>query len=247
MTTHVADKLAGIDFETMAGTQVLEWGLKEFHPRIALASSFGAEDVALIDMLVKINSKARVFSLDTGRLPQETYDVMHEIQRKYAITIEVMFPDATRVESMVRAKGMNLFYESIENRKECCGIRKVEPLKRALSTCAAWITGLRRDQNVTRATVNKVEVDADHGGILKLNPIADWTSKMVWDYIKQHAVPYNKLHDHGYPSIGCAPCTRAIKPGEDERAGRWWWENPDTKECGLHVTSPGGKRDGAGG
>jgi len=247
LTTHVADKLAGIDFETMAAPQVLEWGLKEFHPRIALASSFGAEDVALIDMLVKINSKARIFSLDTGRLPQETYDVMHEIQHKYGITIEVMFPDATRVESMVRAKGMNLFYESIENRKECCGIRKVEPLKRVLSTCAAWITGLRRDQNVTRATVNKVEVDADHGAILKLNPIADWTSKMVWDYIKQHGVPYNKLHDRGYPSIGCAPCTRAVKPGEDERAGRWWWERPDTKECGLHVTSPGGKRDGTGG
>ncbi len=235
MTTAVAEKYAGIDFEKMTAQELLAWGLKEFGSKIALASSFGAEDVILIHMLQNIDKKARIFSLDTGRLPQATYDVMHEIQHKYSITLEVMFPDNQKVETMVRAKGMNSFYESIENRKECCNIRKVEPLKKVLSTCDAWITGLRRDQNVTRNAVAKVEIDKGFGGIWKLNPIAEWTSKMVWDYIKQHDVPYNKLHDKSYPSIGCEPCTRAIKPGEDERAGRWWWENPDSKECGLHV------------
>lgn len=236
MATTVADKLAGIDFESKTAQEVLAWGLKEFGPKIALASSFGAEDVVLIDMLAAIDKNARIFVLDTGRLHQETYDVMDAVRLKYGIRLEIYFPDAAATEAMVKAKGMNLFYESIENRKECCGIRKVGGLNRALSTCAAWITGLRRDQNVTRTAVSKVEVDAAHGGILKLNPIADWTSKRVWDHIKQHDVPYNKLHDQGFPSIGCAPCTRAVRQVEDERAGRWWWENPDSKECGLHVT-----------
>lgn len=235
MTTDVAEKVASLDLEKLSAQDVLAWGLNQFHAEVALAASFGAEDVVLIDMLVGIDPKARIFSLDTGRLPQATYDVMHAVQRKYGITIEVMFPDSTQVEDMVRAKGMNLFYDSIENRKECCRIRKVVPLKRALGTCKAWITGLRREQNVTRSDVRKVAVDESMGGIYKLNPLADWTSGMVWDYIKQHNVPYNALHDRQYPSIGCEPCTRAIKPGEDERAGRWWWENPDTKECGLHV------------
>ncbi|MEK7766257.1 MAG: phosphoadenylyl-sulfate reductase, partial [bacterium] len=168
MVTTVADRIAGTDFEKMTAPQILEWGLKEFGQKIALASSFGAEDVVLIDLLVKIDKKARIFCLDTGRLHQETYDVMDAIRTKYGISIEVYFPDATRTETMTRAKGMNLFYESIENRKECCGIRKVEPLNRALATVGAWITGLRRNQNVTRNTVSKVEVDAAHGGILKL-------------------------------------------------------------------------------
>lgn len=235
MATAVAEKYAGVDFEKMTAQELLAWGLKEFGQKVALASSFGAEDVILIHMLQNIDKKARIFSLDTGRLPQATYDVMHEIQHKYGIAIEVMFPDTEKTQAMVRAKGMNSFYESIENRKECCGIRKVEPLKKVLATCDAWITGLRRDQNVTRTAVAKLEIDKGFGGIWKLNPIADWTSKMVWDYIKQHDVPYNKLHDRNYPSIGCEPCTRAVKPGEDERAGRWWWENPDSKECGLHA------------
>ncbi len=235
MTTNVADRMTGVDFEKMNSQELLAWGLKEFGNKIALASSFGAEDVVLIDMIVKIRKDARIFSLDTGRLPQATYDVMHEIQHKYGIAIEVMFPDTEKTQAMVRGKGMNSFYESIENRKECCNIRKVEPLKKLLATCEAWITGLRREQNVTRAAVAKAEVDKGFGGILKLNPLADWTSKQTWDYIKEHGVPYNKLHDRNYPSIGCEPCTRAIKAGEDERAGRWWWENPDSKECGLHV------------
>ena len=222
--------------ESQSPEQILRWALETFHPRIALASSFGAEDVAIIDMLVKINPKARIFTLDTGRLNQETYDVMDRIREKYAASIEVMFPKADAVEAMVHERGLNLFYHSIENRKLCCGVRKVEPLNRALASVDAWITGLRRDQVVTRTGVKKVDIDHDHGGIVKLNPIADWTWEQVMSYVKQHGVPYNVLHDQGYPSIGCAPCTRAIKPGEDFRAGRWWWERPEQKECGLHVS-----------
>ncbi len=223
------------ELESKSASEVLKWALATYHPRIALASSFGAEDVVLIDMMVKINPKARIFTLDTGRLNQETYEVMDRIREKYRIKLEVMFPKADAVEPMVRAKGMNLFYDSIENRKECCGVRKVEPLNRALRDLDAWITGLRRQQSVTRTAVAKVEIDEAHNKIVKVNPLTDWTSEQVWDYIKKNGVPYNKLHDAGYPSIGCAPCTRAVKPGEDERAGRWWWENPESKECGLHV------------
>jgi len=222
-------------FESKSAEEVLRWALATFGQKIALASSMSAEDNVVFDLMWKINPKARIFTLDTGRLNQETYDVMDALRNKYHMQLEVMFPDASAVEQMVRAKGLNLFYESIENRKLCCGIRKVEPLNRALATCDAWITGLRRDQAVTRGTLTKVELDAPKPGIVKVNPIADWTSEQVWAYIKQHQVPYNKLHDLGYPSIGCEPCTRAVKPGEDPRAGRWWWERPEQKECGLHV------------
>ncbi|MBI2981680.1 MAG: phosphoadenylyl-sulfate reductase [Deltaproteobacteria bacterium] len=223
------------EMEEKSAEEVLKWSLQTYHPRIALASSFGAEDVVLIDLLVKINPKARIFTLDTGRLNPETYDVMDRVRERYGIKLEVMFPKWDTVEAMVREKGMNLFYGSIENRKECCGLRKVEPLNRALKGLDAWITGLRREQSVTRTAVSKIEIDEAHNKIVKVNPIADWTQGEVWGYIKKHAVPYNRLHDQGYPSIGCAPCTRAVKPGEDERAGRWWWENPESKECGLHV------------
>ena len=221
--------------ESRSAQEIIRWALETFGSKVALASSFGAEDVAIIDMMVRVNPKARVFTLDTGRLNQETYDVMDTIRDKYRIAIEVCFPKAEAVEQMVRERGLNLFYHSIENRKLCCGIRKVEPLNRALATVDAWITGLRREQVVTRASVKKVDFDKDHGGIVKINPLADWTWEQVMAYVKQHGVPYNVLHDQGYPSIGCAPCTRAIKPGEDFRAGRWWWEQPEQKECGLHV------------
>jgi len=233
-----AEVKQAIDQGTLEGKsaqEVVHWALETFGDRVALASSFGAEDVVLIDMLAKVNPKARVFTLDTGRLNQETYDVMDQIREQYGITIEIMFPKTDAVEQMVREKGLNLFYHSIENRKRCCRIRKVEPLNRALEGLKAWITGLRREQVVTRADVKKVDLDADHGGIAKLNPLADWTWPQVMEYVKQHQVPYNVLHDQGYPSIGCAPCTRAVKAGEDFRAGRWWWERPDQKECGLHV------------
>ncbi|MGE4170155.1 MAG: phosphoadenylyl-sulfate reductase [Candidatus Margulisiibacteriota bacterium] len=222
------------DFEAQSPQAVLEWAIGQFGNGLLLASSLGVEDQVLTDMLVKLNPKARIFVLDTGRLHQETYEVMGLTQAKYSIRHEVYFPDAAAVEALVRQKGPNSFFESVENRKECCHIRKVEPLKRALSGAKAWITGLRREQAVTRTTLPKVEWDEAHG-LIKLNPLADWTTEQVWDYVKTHDVPVNYLHKQGYPSIGCAPCTRAIKPGEDLRAGRWWWENPDGKECGLHV------------
>ena len=214
--------------------EVLEWALGELHPNIALAWS-GAEDVAVVDMMVKINPKARIFTLDTGRLNPETYDVIDKVREKYGIELEVMFPDSGAVEEMVRAKGVNLFYESVDNRKLCCKTRKVQPLRRQLGTLSAWVTGLRADQAVTRAELKKVEIDEAFGGIIKVNPLAAWSHEDVWNYIRANDVPYNELHDKGYPSIGCAPCTRVVKEGEDIRAGRWWWESPETKECGLHV------------
>jgi phosphoadenosine phosphosulfate reductase len=224
------------ELESRSAQELLAWALREFHPRIALAASFGAEDVVLIDMLVQLDPRARVFTLDTGRLPAETYSLMEALRERYGLALEVFFPQAEAVEAMVREHGVNLFYASIEKRKLCCGVRKVDPLGRALGGLGAWITGLRREQAVTRAQVSKLEVDAEHGGLLKLNPLADWTWDQVWAYIRAHRVPYNALHDRGYPSIGCAPCTRAVAPDEDPRAGRWWWERPETKECGLHVT-----------
>lgn len=224
------------EFEHLTAPEILDWGLKTFSPRIALACSFQAEESVLIDLMHSLRgSDFRIFTLDTGRLNQETYDCMDAIRDRYGVRVEVFFPDAARVENMVHEHGLNLFYKSVEFRKLCCGIRKVEPLNRALKNLDAWMTGLRREQAVTRADVKKVEIDKEHGGIFKINPLADWTHKQVWDYVRENNLPYNKLHDLGYPSIGCAPCTRAITPGEDIRAGRWWWENPETKECGLHV------------
>ena len=215
--------------------EVLKWSLDNLHPRIAMASSFGAEDVVVIDMLIKINPKARIFTLDTGRLNQETYDVMDAIRKKYNVNLEVMFPDQNEVEQMVRVNGLNLFYDSVGNRKLCCGIRKVHPLNRILSTLDGWITGLRADQTEVRSNASKIEFDEQHNGILKINPIIEWTWEQTWDYIKKYDIPYNKLHDKGFPSIGCEPCTRAIKSGEPLRAGRWWWESDSQKECGLHA------------
>ena len=222
-------------FEAESAEEILSMSLKTFAPKIAFASSFGAEDVVVIDLMYNIHGdKIRVFTLDTGRLNPETYDVMDKIREKYSISIEIMFPDYLEVEKMVTENGFNLMYNSVEERKLCCGIRKVHPLRRMLKTLDAWITGLRRDQTTTRSDVKKIELDASNNNIVKINPIVDWTNDMVWDYIKKNDIPYNKLHDKGYPSIGCAPCTRAIKPGEDLRAGRWWWENDFHKECGLH-------------
>jgi phosphoadenosine phosphosulfate reductase len=175
-----------------------------------------------------------VFSLDTGRLHQETYDLMDRIRNRYGLKIETLFPDAGEVERMVTNHGINLFYDSVEKRRLCCGTRKVNSLRRILSSLDAWVVGLRRDQNVTRAGVQKVTIDHANNGIVKISPLVDWSSEQVWDYVREHKVPYNNLHDRGFPSIGCEPCTRPVASGEDPRAGRWWWENPDTKECGLH-------------
>jgi phosphoadenosine phosphosulfate reductase len=227
--------------EGLSAPELLEWAFKNFHPRIAMACSFQAEESVLIDTMHRLRgSDFRVFTLDTGRLNQETYDCMDAMRERYGIEVEVFFPDAAAVEKMVRQHGLNLFYRAVEFRKLCCNVRKVEPLGRALKHLDAWMTGLRREQAVTRGEVRKVEIDKSHGGIAKINPLVDWSHKQVWDYIRENKVPYNKLHDQGYPSIGCAPCTRAVKRGEDIRAGRWWWENPETKECGLHVKGEGG-------
>ncbi len=210
-----------------------------FIREVALSSSFQAQGMVLIDMLMRINKGARIFTLDTGRLNQETYDVMDEVRKRYGARIEVVFPERTEVEEMVLERGVNLFYKGKENRILCCEIRKVRPLKRYLANLDGWITSIRKDQTESRAQSMKFELDDLNGGILKINPLVDWTSKQVWDYVKEYKVPYNKLHDMGYPSIGCAPCTRAVKPGEDERAGRWWWENDSDKECGLHFNHDG--------
>lgn len=228
------------DFANAPAETLLGWALDRFAPRIALACSFQAEESVLIDMLYRLRGgDFRVFTLDTGRLNQETYDCMDAIRARYGISVEVYFPDAGQVEAMVRSHGLNLFYHSIEQRKLCCGVRKVEPLNRALKDLSAWMTGLRREQAVTRAEVRKIEFDSDHGGIVKINPLADWSQDQVWRYIRETNAPFNWLHTQGYPSIGCAPCTRAVNSGDDPRAGRWWWENSETKECGLHIGSAG--------
>lgn len=208
--------------------------LADLYPgRVTFATSLGAEDQVIIHMLSEAARSIRVFTLDTGRLFQETYDLLDVTRAKYGIPIEVYFPDAAEVEQMVNNSGINLFYESIENRKRCCGVRKLNPLKRALTGMEVWISGLRREQSVTRQEAGLVEWDAAQG-LIKVNPLMDWSEKNVNDYLREHKVPVNPLHAKGFPSIGCQPCTRAVGPGEDIRAGRWWWELPQFRECGLH-------------
>lgn len=235
MTKFTQKELDELNSTINSAQDALKWASDNLHPRIAKASSFGAEDAAITDMMIKVNPKFRFFTLDTGRLPQATYDIMDDVRKKYGIKFEVLFPDTIEVQQMVREKGMNLFYDSVENRKLCCEIRKVHPTNKMLKTLDGWITGLRRDQTSNRNEAKMFEIDTQHDDILKINPIIDWTWDQVWKYIKENNVPYNKLLDKGYPSIGCEPCTRAIKDGEDLRAGRWWWENEGHKECGLHI------------
>ena len=214
--------------------EVLEFFSAEFGDKICLSSSMGAEDQVLIDMLMNIEPGFRIFTLDTGRLFPETLNLIQKTSEHYKTTIEVYFPDYRQVQKMVKEKGINLFYESVENRKLCCQIRKLEPLKRAIQGMQAWITGIRKDQTLSRFNTRVVEWDETYE-LVKLNPLYRWSEKMVWDYIHAHQVPYNELHDKGFPSIGCQPCTRAVAPGEDIRAGRWWWEDQGHKECGLHI------------
>jgi len=214
--------------------EVLEYVMNIMGDDIILANSFSAEDVVIADMMAKIKPGFKCFVLDTGRLNPETYEIIDRIQQKYSMNLEILFPDKKQVEDMVKENGINLFYDSIENRKQCCFVRKVELLNEILPQYSAWVCGLRREQSSTRSAVLKIETDENHDGMLKINPLADWSYSDVWDYIKANNVPYNKLYDQGYKSIGCAPCTRAIEKGEPERSGRWWWEDPDSKECGLH-------------
>lgn len=216
--------------------EILTWAIRNFHPRLVLSASFGgAEGMVLLDMMHRIDPGSRVFMLDTGRLHEATYDLVDRVRDRYDKKVEVVFPRSENVEAMVTEKGHNLFYESQENRKHCCRIRKVEPLRRYLADFDAYVSGLRRDQNANRAHTRKVEFDEAAGGIVKLNPLADWSRDDVWRYVDENQVPVNRLHKQNYPSVGCAPCTRAIKYGEDPRAGRWWWENDDTRECGIHL------------
>ncbi|MHC1774040.1 MAG: phosphoadenylyl-sulfate reductase [Lentimicrobium sp.] len=213
--------------------EVLNWFLKEFEGKVAFSTSLGAEDQVIAQMIATIDKSAHLFTLDTGRLFPETYDLIDLTSKKYDLNIRVMFPDAAETEEMVNLKGINLFYESIDNRKLCCHTRKIAPLKRAFAGLDAWICGLRREQSVTRKDLQLVEWD-ETNSLIKVNPLINWTENQLWEYIKANHIPYNKLHDQGFPSIGCQPCTRAILPGEDVRAGRWWWENPESRECGLH-------------
>jgi phosphoadenosine phosphosulfate reductase len=204
----------------------------------AFSTSFGAEDMVLLDLIVAHDLDIGIFTLDTGRLPAETYTLMQEVEERYAprrggFCFETLYPDAQALQALVARNGINGFYESVEKRQACCGVRKVEPLARGLRGKSAWVTGLRAGQSATRAGLAAREFD-DARNLAKFNPLHDWTEEDVWAYLRARHVPYNALHDRFYPSIGCAPCTRAIAVGEDIRAGRWWWENADTKECGLH-------------
>jgi phosphoadenosine phosphosulfate reductase len=221
-------------FAKASAQDVLAFFAEEFRGRICLSSSLGAEDQVLTHMLLEIDPDFRIFTLDTGRVFPETYDLISEIRSRYGKNLEIYFPDPFQVEPMVREKGINLFYESVENRKLCCHIRKIEPLKRALQGMQAWVTGIRKDQTLNRFNTQVVEWD-EAFNLLKINPLYRWSEKMVWDYIREHQIPYNRLHDKGFPSIGCQPCTRAVAAGEDSRAGRWWWEDQGHKECGLHI------------
>ncbi len=217
--------------------EILAFAIEEYSPDLAISFS-GAEDVVLVDMASKLGAKPRVFTLDTGRLHSETYQFIEKVREHYGLPIEVFFPRPEAVEKLVREKGLFSFYE--DGHKECCDIRKVEPLRRALSSFRAWVTGQRRDQSPgTRAQVPVIQADPTFGSnghqLIKFNPLANWTSKQVWSYIRENNVPYNALHDRGFVSIGCEPCTRAILPGQHEREGRWWWEEATKKECGLHA------------
>ncbi|MCP5059862.1 MAG: phosphoadenylyl-sulfate reductase [bacterium] len=229
--------------ESLNAHEILTWAIKNFHPRLSLSCSFGnPEGLVLLDMMHRIEPSSRVYVLDTGRLHQATYDLIDRVRDRYDKNVEVVFPEAQAVQTMVNEHGMNLFYESLEKRQLCCRLRKVEPNRRFLADLDAHVTGLRREQNVTREDAAKVELDAD-GRLVKINPLVDWSSDDVWKYVRANSVPVNRLHSESFPTVGCSPCTRAVQPGEDPRAGRWWWESPDTKECGLHVED---ESDGSG-
>ena len=219
-------------FKDSTPEEILEWTLDYLHPNVGLATSFQFQGMVLIDLLMKVDKNARIFTLDTGRLNKETYDVMEQVNNRYGAKVEIIFPDKVEVEEMVNQNGINLFYRGVDQRRLCCKIRKTNPLNKFLKTLDGWITSIRKDQTENRMDAKPFEIDYLHGKMLKINPILDWTSEQIWEYINENNVPYNKLHD--IPSIGCAPCTRAVRPGEDERAGRWWWESDSDKECGIH-------------
>ncbi len=221
------------ELKEKSALEILKAVADKFKGKITLASSLGAEDQVITDLIAKNNLDIEIFTLDTGRVFQESYDLLSDTEKKYDLKVKIFFPEREDVEKMVSENGINLFYDSIENRKQCCRIRKMVPLARALAPHDAWVCGLRKDQSVTREDMCEAEIDANHN-MIKINPLINWSEEDVWNYIKENNIPYNKLHDQGFLSIGCAPCTRAVKEGEDVRAGRWWWESPEQKECGLH-------------
>jgi phosphoadenosine phosphosulfate reductase len=225
--------MSDLHARTIETRGILERIARDFSPAV-FASSLAAEDMVLTDLILKAGLPIGIFSLETGRLHKETLEVMDKVKAHYGHDIALWRPQPELVEQYVTQNGLNAFYDSVEMRKECCRVRKVEPLGRALAGNKAWITGQRRAQSTTRAELAVQEDDTAHG-MAKFNPLADWSEQDVWQYIRDNNVPYNSLHERGYPSIGCEPCTRAIQPGEDVRAGRWWWENPESKECGLHL------------
>lgn len=226
-----------VEYDAAEPEDVLEWGLRRFGlERFAVVTSFQIDGSVLVDMAWRIEPKVRVITVDTGRFSQDHYDIMESFRLRYGIQVEVMFPDAPAVEEMTRKNGVNLFYDSVRNRMLCCHVRKVLPQLRALQTLDCWVTGLRRDQWATRANIKKIELDHDHGGIVKLSPLADWTEEEVWEYARANEVPIHPLYGKGYKSLGCAPCTRPLREGEPARAGRWWWETNAPKECGMHCS-----------
>ncbi len=230
--------------ESEDALEILTWAVGKFHPRLTLSASFGApEGMILIDMLHRIEAETLVFVLDTGRLHAATYELIDRVRDRYGKIVEVVFPASEEVEEMVRQKGMNFFYESLEDRKRCCQIRKVRPMRRHLEGFDAYVTGLRRDQNLNRAETQKVEIDSANGGLVKINPLADWSHEQVLEYVDKYHVPINRLHSQGFPTVGCEPCTRAVAAGDDPRSGRWWWETDDLKECGIHLQE---ESDGSG-
>jgi len=214
--------------------EILRTAIEAAHGAVSLACSFSVEDIVIIDMAVKLGLPMGIFALDTGRLNEETYEVAKAVAEYYHVRIDWYFPKREAVERLEREKGVFSFRESLDNRHECCRIRKVEPLGRALGGLTGWVTGLRREQSITRNGFSPIELDDANGGILKINPLIDWSEEQVWEYARLHNVPVSRLHDQGYRSIGCAPCTRPVASGEHARAGRWWWEDPEHKECGLH-------------
>ncbi len=230
---EAAPALEGLEPE-----EVLAWAYRTFD-RVAIVSSFQAEAVVLIDMACRLVERPEVVTLDTGRLPEETHELIDRLTVRYPIDLHVQLPDPDEVAGMVAAHGQNLFRRSVELRERCCEVRKVRPLARALSGFDAWVTGLRRDQSAARRHTPAVQVDRAHGGIAKVAPLVAWTRDRVWAHIEEHGLERHPLYERGYRSIGCTPCTRPSGPDEDERAGRWWWEDSTARECGLHVTGDG--------
>ena len=219
-------------FEHTSAEELLGWALDSFHPKLAISAAGGVDGMVLIDMAWRLNPDVRVFTLDTGRLPPETYALFEEVRERYGIAVEFEYPDPAELAPLIDREGPNLMYRGVDLRIACCNVRKVEPLRRKLASLDAWIAGLRREQWASRRNIAKVELDRDHGGIVKLNPLADWTEAEIWDYVNEHEIPYNPLHDAGYPSIGCTHCTRPPGAGGDARSGRW--ADAHKTECGLH-------------